>query len=424
MNIYISGVNYKTTPLELREQLSFTASQQKTFLGEAFKLSGVNECVLVSTCNRTEIYIYSEDSNYSNDIIEKLLCDIKGINRSGFKKYFYQYSGIKAVRHLFKVTCGLDSLVLGEDQILGQVKSAHELARELNTSSGVLNTLFRQAVTAAKKVKTNTEISKNSLSIGSLAIKLVENLYKGELRDKTAMIIGAGKIGSIALKHLHSKGIGKLLVTNRSSHGKIEDLSKLYRNVAAIDYNNRYSGLDECDIVISSTSSPHYTITRDMLEKSLYAKKKRVFIDLAVPRDIDVDIKDIMGVLYFNIDDLKVTAEDNVDKRMSEAVLAEGMVNEYVDEFEKWYEFRAALPIIKDIQKYTDQMVNEKISQTISKLKNASEEDREVVKISIANTVEGVLNKLIYSVRECGKKEDIQAYFRCLNAVMNKGIES
>ncbi|MCR4436328.1 MAG: glutamyl-tRNA reductase [Clostridiales bacterium] len=419
MNIYVSGVNYKTTPLEIRERLSFTATQQRTVLSQVHKLDCVEECVLVSTCNRTEIYIFTENRDFSHSAIEELLCRIKDLNLQEFKKYFYFYSGVKAVRHLFKVACGLDSLVLGEDQILGQVKSAHELSLEMRTSSGVLNTLFRQAVTAAKKVKTCTDISKNSLSIGSLAIKLVENIFGGKLEDKCAMIIGAGKIGSIALKHLNSRGIGKIYVTNRT-HGKAEDLSKIYRNVCPIAYNDRYSAIRDCDVVISSTSSPHYTITRDMLEKSVDGGRERVFIDLAVPRDLDVEIKNMPGVRYFNIDDLKATAEDNIDRRLVEARRAEHMIDEYVSEFEKWYEFRRALPVVRDIQNYTRDMLNDKINHTMAKLKCASEEDRAVVKTSITNAVEDLLNKLIYSVRECGRKEDIQAYFRCLGAAMNK----
>lgn len=419
MNIYVSGVNYKTTPLEIREKLSFGASEQRLALGEVHGLECVAECILLSTCNRTEIYIFSDDANFSNDKVERVLCGIKGLNLYEMKKYFYFYSGVKAVRHLFKVSCGLDSLVLGEDQILGQVKNAHELALEMNTSAGVLNTLFRQAVTAAKKVKTCTNISRNSVSIGSLAIKLLSGIFGGQFENKSALVIGAGKIGSIALKNLNCKGIGKILVTNRT-HGKADDLSKVYCNVYPISYNDRYSVINECDIVISSTSSPHYTITRDMLEKYITGGRERIFIDLAVPRDLDVEIREIPGVRYYNIDDLQAAADENIDKRVMEASRAEEIINEFVDEYEKWYEFRNALPVIKDIQKFTDNILNEKINQTMSKLKCASEDDREVVRISIANAVESVLNKLIYSVRDYGGKEDIKAYFRCLKNVMNE----
>ncbi|MCX7923582.1 MAG: glutamyl-tRNA reductase [Clostridia bacterium] len=417
MNIYISGINYRTTPLELREKLSFNMDEQKRALADIHKLPAVSECVILSTCNRTEVYIYCDSENFDNSNVEKLLCDIKGLSTYEFKKYFYAYSGVNAVKHLFKVASGLDSMVLGEDQILGQVKEAHDISLSAGTSSVVLNTLFREAVTAAKKVKTYTDLSRNSISVGSLAVKLLSDIFENKLEDKCALIIGLGKIGSIILKNLTSKGIAKIYVTNRS-HGKVKDLSKIYPSVHFVDYNDRYSVVNECDIVISSTTSPHYTITRDMLEKSLTDIKQRVFIDLAVPRDIDIEIKELVGIKYFNIDHLTAAADENIDRRLLEATKAEQIIDDFVLEFEKWYGFRKILPVVKEVQKYTEEIVNDKINQTIAKLKYASDEDKDTVRASMANLVNGILNKFVYSVREYGSKEDIEAYFRCLSEVI------
>lgn len=419
MNIYVSGVNYKTTPIEIRETLSFDPDAQKQVLDSISKLSGVDECVFLSTCNRTELYIYSKGENFDVSKAEKALCQIKGKPIYDYKKYFYVYSGVKAVKHLFKVTSGLDSLVLGEDQILGQVKGAYDLSHELGTSSNILNTLFRDAITAAKKIKTNTQLSKSSVSISTLAVKLVEEIFEGNLEDKCVLVIGAGKIGTIALKNLCSKGVGKIYVTNRS-HGKADDLSKVYNSVYPVDYLNRYSVVNECDVVISSTSSPHYTITRDMLEKSVNVKKNRVFIDLAVPRDIDEAINEIPGISYYNIDHLKSVVDENMDRRIMEASKAEQIIEEFVDEFERWYEFRNVLPVVKEVQKYAENVINEKINSTLSSLKSSSEEDKEKVRISIASTVNEIMNTLIYSVRKSGCKEDMQAYFRCLSEVIKE----
>jgi len=413
MNIYVSGVNYKTTPLEIREKLRFSTEEQKSALYEISRLSSVNECVLLSTCNRTEVYIYSEDTSFDNSLIEKILCNIKGLNIYDFKKYFYVYSKTKAVKHLFKVASGLDSMVLGEDQILGQVKAAYELSLELGVSSGVLNTLFRDTITAAKKIKTNTGLSRNSVSVGSLAVKLLDDIYGQQLKDKCALVIGVGKIGSIVLKNLDSRGMRRIYATNRS-HGKAEDLSKAYSSILPIDYNERYSVINKCDIVISSTSSPHYTITRDMLEKHIISKKKRVFIDLAVPRDFDEALGEMPDISCYNMDHLKTVADENMDRRIAEAAKAEQLIDGFVEDYEKWYAFRSVLPIVKDIQRYAEDVVSEKINYTTAKLKCASEEDKELVKATITNTVNEILNKLIYSVRENGSKDDMQAYFRCL----------
>jgi len=420
MNIFVSGINYKTTPLEIREKLCLNAEQQKLLLQEIQKLSCVDECVVLSTCNRTEVYVCSETEGFEIDEVEKLLCKIKGLSIYDVKKYFYVYTGSKSVKHLFRVACGLDSMVLGEDQILGQIKSAYELALDMQASSGVLNTLFRDAVTAAKKVKTRTGLSQNSLSVSTLAVKLVNDIFSGDLSGKCTLVIGAGKIGSIALKNMVSKGIGKVYVTNRT-HYRADGLSKGYGNVVSVDYNRRYSVIDECDIVISSTSSPHYTITRDMLEKSITNVKQRIFVDLAVPRDFDVSIKEIQGVKYFDIDDLQAVADKNLDKRMAETERAEEIIREYVAEYERWYEFRSVLPIVKDIQRFTNRIVNEKVNQMVVRLKSVSDEERELVIASITGTVNSILNKFIYSVRERASKDDIQAYFRCLKEVMKDG---
>lgn len=419
MNIFVSGVSYKTTPISIREKLSFDNNEQNQMLGMLKEITGVEECVMLSTCNRMEIYLYSDKQEFNMEEVEQLLCSFKKIDIYEMKKHFYVYRGLKAVKHLFRVACGLDSIVLGEDQILGQIKSAHEVSLETKASAGVLNNLFRDAITAAKKVKTLTQLSKNSLSIGSLAVKLVDDLYGTALKGKCALVIGTGKIGSIAFKNLISKGIGNIYVTNRT-HCRAVSLAKDHGHVHCIDYNDRYSVMDECDIIISSTSSPHYTITKDVLENSLLNNKERVFIDLAVPRDVDTTIKEITSVKYFNIDDLQVAVNQNIDLRMAEAVRAEDIIGEYVVEFEKWYEFRRVLPLVKDIQKFADGILNEKISSTVTKLKCASDEDKELVKASITGAVNSILNKFVYSIREYGNKEDVEAYFRCLKEVIKE----
>lgn len=417
MNIFISGINYKTAPLHLREKLSFNIEERKQMMLRLAGLKDNFECILLSTCNRTEVYIYSEECDFDTSVIETLLCKYKGLELYNFKKYFYEYRGIKAVRHLFKVASGLDSMVLGEDQILGQVKNAHELAMEAGTSSVILNRLFREAVTAAKRIKTNTSLSRNSLSVSSLAVKLLGEICENNFVNKCVLVIGTGKMGSLALASLCSKGLDKVYVTNRS-HCKAVDMSRVYQSVIAIDYEKRYSIINECDFVISSTSSPHYTITREMLENYLISEKSRTFIDLAVPRDIDDTIKDIPGIQYFNIDHLKTVMNQNIESRLCEASKAGLIIEEYISGYERWYEFRSVLPIVKNIQSYTREVVNERSCLALSRLKCASNEDKEIVRTSISNTMNEILNMFIFKIRESGSREDIQTYFKCLSRLL------
>ncbi len=421
MKIYVSGVNHKITSLEVRERFSLTGKQLDSALRSFIALENVLECVIISTCNRTEIYIFTEEG-FHMELIEELLCEIKGLNIEENRKYFFNYQGLKAVRHIFKVAAGLDSLVLGEDQILGQVKQAMEAAIEAGTSGGVLNTLFRQAVTAAKEIKTNTELSKNSLSIASLAIKHVEGCYSSGLEGKTALIIGAGKMGTIALKNLLSKGIGRIYITKRS-HGLTNQLAKGNERVLVVDYDNRYDVIDCCDIVISSTTSPHYTITVDRLRQVMSTEKKRVFVDLAVPRDLDPDVHKLENVTYFNLDDLQQVADKNANIRQMEIIKAEDIINNYIIEYEKWFEFRRVMPVVKEIQRFTDDILEEKIGLTISRLKSASEEDIETIKIFMKSIVKDIVGAFVYDIKDSMDTEEIRAYFKCLSNVLSSKKE-
>lgn len=419
MNIIVSGISFKTAPAEIREKIYFSTEEQKLAMDRILKLPNVKECIVLSTCNRTEAYVHYGDDAFDVTELENMLCEIKGLKLYSMKKYFYTFEGTGAVRHIFKVACGLDSMVLGEDQILGQVKLAHQNALDNGTSSSVLNTLLRDAITGAKKVKTCTELSRNPLSIGSLAVRNVAEMLGGNLERFTAIVIGTGAIGSIVIKNLKSYGIGRLYITNRS-HNRLSDLSKEYPEANLVSYDKRYTVMERCDIVISATASPHYTITRDMLEASLESNRERIFIDLAMPGDIDKSITEIPFISYMNMDDLKQEADKNLDRRISEAARAEEMLDGFILEFEKWYEFRTALPVVKEIEKFAGDLVNEAVEATLKKLKCASDEDRETVKLSIAGTVNKIMNKFMYGVKENSSKEEIKVYFKCMESILKE----
>lgn len=338
MNIYVLGVNYKTTPIEIREKLSFSEEFLIKSLKEIKLNFGVKECILLSTCNRTELYIYSGEEILDRCYIENILCNIKRLDSSIFRKYFYFYSSDNAIYHPFKVAVGLDSMVLGEDQVLGQFKQAHKIAMECKTSGAILNTLFRDAVTSAKNIKTNTEISKIPISVTSIALHNTSNIFNG-LKDKYILIIGLGITGALTVNQLKDYGVKKIYVTNRT-HGKAETIAKMYDYVEFIEYNKRYDYIDRCDVIISSTSSPHYTITADLAKNAITTYKKRVFLDLAVPRDIDEDIKLIYNAKYINIDNLNTQLQYNQNKRFIEIDKAEGIIQKYISEFNRWLKRR------------------------------------------------------------------------------------
>lgn len=418
MNLHVSGINYKTASIDVREKLNFSADGQKAALSALRALPLVEECVLLSTCNRTEVYIYSESPDFSVTAVENLLCSLKGISHYDAMKYFYTYQGTQAVRHLFRVASGLDSMVLGEDQILGQVKACHLLAREAQTLSGVLNTLFRDAITAAKKIKTSTGLSRNPVSVGSLAARHASDFFNGDLNSITALIIGAGSTGSLVLKNLCDKAIGKVYVTSRS-HGKTEEILHKYPQVIPISYDNRYDVMDTCDLVISSTSSPHYTVTRDRLEASLVDQKPRLFIDLAVPRDIDESIAGMPGISCMHMDCLDSVIEDNMNKKRLEAIKAEDMIEALVVEFEKNFAFRKALPMVQELKQDLDRLIGQRLQEPLQQI---ASKDASALTVNVSDTVHELLDQFLFCIRETGRKEDISAFVGCLNSMVKEKI--
>lgn len=338
MELFAISLSYKTAPLAVLERLAFTKKKQAQIL-RAVTETLAEECVIVSTCNRSEFYLAAE-SDISGAFLEYLKTLGGGFDFSPYTKI---YKNESAVRHLAETAAGLLSMIVGEDQILGQVKDAHAFAAENGASGVYLNTLFRLAVTGAKRVKTDTLLSKTPVSAATIAIKLCENEL-GSLDKKNALVIGAsGKMGGIVFKDLRSLRKLNLFVTSRT-HNVTETSD--FDGARVIDYADRYAYLDDMDVVISATASPHYTLTAKETAAALKTEKKRIFIDLAVPKDIE----GIGGGIYKNIDDLRALSEENNRKKLAETKKAEAILERYVNEFLVWRIFRDAKPFIEKMK--------------------------------------------------------------------------
>lgn len=319
MNLTAVSASHKTADVSFREKLAFTKKKQCEILSNIMENKYAVGCVLISTCNRTEFYF-----DDCTDGFFEYLSRVTGIENDELRAHMRLYKNADAVNHLFELTAGLDSMVLGEDQILGQVKDAHSLALAEKTSCEALNVLFRLAVTAAKKVKTETELSKTPVSVASLAIKSCAD-YLGGLSGKNVMVIGAsGKTGSVIVKDLLSIGDVNLFATTRT-HPPLNGES--VTGVQLVDYALRYEYAEKMDAVISATSSPHYVLETRLLPHN----KRRIFIDLAVPKDIDADSKG--NFCYINIDDFEKIAKKNNAKKLAEAKRAKLIIRKYIDEF-------------------------------------------------------------------------------------------
>ncbi len=392
MGIQLLSISHKTAPLEIRRLFAFTQEQQEKLGHDFLEEDGVEECVIIATCNRTESYVYGADTGRRQNLFQRLqrilLREAGALKTEHITDYLRFYQDEKAVRHLFLVTAGLDSMVVGEDQILGQVRKAHDRARETGTAGKYLNTLFRYAVTCAKKIKTETELSKSSVSTATLAIKAAEEVL-GDLKGKKIMVIGGtGQIGGIVLKNLCSmKGLHiystiRSVTLTHDAHFKSESNQ-------VIDYRERYDYVDEMDVIISATASPHYTMACSKVQERLHREKPRVFVDLAVPVDIEERIGELPRTFLFNMDDFEELAKANNLAKKQAAKEAGEILQEYVEDFMRWMIFQWSLP---QMQKTKEWMLEEAEKKGFEK----------------------AIDKLFYRIREQAKPEELQSFFRCM----------
>jgi glutamyl-tRNA reductase len=361
MSVQLLSVSHKTAPLAIREKLSLNEEQQKQLLHvltgrntaekktPAGRKNEIEEAVVLATCNRTEVYIRtapgSDDRRTFSVLTDALLSATHASDVQNIRDYIFMYQDDKAVHHLFAVTAGFDSMLLGEDQILGQVKQAYDLAKSENTVGTCFNTLFRYAVTAAKKIKTDTVLSKTSVSTATLALKAAEQSL-GTLKGKKILIIGAsGKIGGVVLKNATCIDGARLFVTRRTHNVEVEPTG--HAGYKIIEYEDRYRHVDDADVLISATRAPHFTLTADHVREVCHQERKRVFVDLAVPMDIDPGICSLPGAVCYNLEDMKELARENNERRQDDMESAKQILRIYEDDFGRRQAFQDSLPAIR-----------------------------------------------------------------------------
>lgn len=334
--MYCISVSFKKSPLEIRQKFALLPEEQKRFLSYLQKQEAVSGSVAVSTCNRSEVYVTGGKNAFQ--AVEDSLSAWKGIDREIIKKEGFYYSGKKAVRHLFQVVCGLDSMVLGEDEILHQVRAAYQASVLCNAADGEIHIVFQEAIHCARLSKIRTRLSSTPVSIGTLAANAAEKYINAAGRKKEgkakALVIGAtGKIGSIVAKDLAAKGI-EVVGTQRKKHQGEEIFAAQKGKIAFVDFDRRYDSIADMDVIVSATASPHYTLTKreyEMRQKG----KEQLLIDLAVPHDIDQTIKESKGAVLLDIDYFSALSEKNGNIRIKEAEYAEGILGECVEDVMK-----------------------------------------------------------------------------------------
>ena len=341
MNIGVIGVNHNLAPISIREGVSFTDLQKIEAINYLLDKE-IEEVIILSTCNRSEIYIQSKNIKEKVKIVEDFYATF--FDKPDVKNYLFSKIDREAIEHIYKVTAGLDSIVLGEDQILGQVKDSHEFSMQLGASKKQFNKLFREAITTAKDIKSTTKISQNPLSISYIGVKFLEEKL-GSLEGKNALVIGVGKMSKLTMKHLEEEKVNTIYVSNRS-HGKVKELENEYKNIVPIEYDDRYKILNDVDMVISATASPHIVIKYEEMPK---IERKIYMMDIALPRDIDPKINELKNVEVYDIDNLKEIHDKNDQKRKELANIGYNMINKSIDELIEWIDSTHIDPTIESL---------------------------------------------------------------------------
>lgn len=336
MNIQILGLNHKTAPIEIREKLVFSQESLAEALFLLKKYSSVEENLILSTCNRVEIYAVVKDALSGAEDIQDFICNFHRVRREDIRNHFYLFKDIEAIRHLFKVVSSLDSMILGETQIFGQVKDAYSKARQCNTAGRNLSSLFEEAIRAGKRVRTETQIGKGAVSISTAAIELAKKIFE-DLAGKKVLIIGAGKIGELVVKNLYSRGIETVLVANRT-FARAKELAEIFKG-KAIGFEEIGRALEDkdADILISSTSAPHFILDKNDLRLIMQKRNHAplFIIDLGLPRNIDPQINAIGNTYLYNIDDLAQVRDANLRERLKEAKKAEQILEYHIAQITK-----------------------------------------------------------------------------------------
>lgn len=403
INIQMLGIDHETASLDDRAVFSFTKKNMQQAMEKIKETSGIMGVVILSTCNRMEIWV-SINEKYQDDLYE-ILCCIKGAEKGKYQELFQKLQGKDAVKHLFSLSAGLKSQILGEDQILTQVKDALAFSRENYCTDQVLEVLFRKAITAAKRVKAEVPISKANHSVIHRAVEVLKE-KSIEFKGKTCMVIGNGEMGRITAELLMEQG-ADVTVTVRQYRSGVVNIPK---DCKRINYGERAEFLKKCHIVVSATASPNYTITKEMLS-DLSKEKSLLCIDLAVPRDIQPEVAEVPGVILYNIDSFQADRLDSVQKK--EINQAEGVLKIYEKEFYDWYEGREMIPIIDEIKETIAKDVNLRLTKVMKKTPLEEEEKGEITS-QIHQAVENTMGKLLFELKEQVGEE---TYRECIYAI-------
>ncbi|MEH7027904.1 glutamyl-tRNA reductase [Bacillus wiedmannii] len=404
MHILVVSVNYRTAPVEFREKLTFQAAELEQAMSTLQNQKSVLENVIVSTCNRTEIYAVVDQLHTGRYYIKKFLADWFQLEIEEVAPYLTIFEQDGAIDHLFRVTCGLDSMVVGETQILGQIKDSFLEAQQVKATGTIFNELFKQVVTLAKRAHSETTIGESAMSVSYAAVELGKKIF-GELTDCHVLILGAGKMGELALQNLYGSGARKVTVMNRT-FTKAEVMAEKYMGHAK-PLSELQCALLEADILISSTGASEYVITKEMMTKveKMRSGRPLFMVDIAVPRDIDPAIDELEGSFLYDIDDLQGVVEANRAERLKEAEKIQFMIEEEIVLFKTWLSTLGVVPLIAALRDKALAIQSETMESLERKIPNLSDRERKVISKHTKSIINQLLKDPILVAKEIAAEE-------------------
>jgi glutamyl-tRNA reductase len=404
-NLILIGLNHKTAPVHIRECLTFSESETRRALCELHSQPDIEESILFSTCNRVEILLAAKQRQGAIDAAKRFLSNFKQVALGEFETNLYQHTGKDAVRHVFRVAASLDSMVVGEPQILGQMKLAYRTATEEKTSGVILNRLLHRTFFIAKRIRSETGIGDSAVSISYAAIELGRKIF-GSLEGKQVLLIGAGEMAELAVEHLIRQRSSRIFVANRTFERGVA-LAEAYQGTA-IRVEEIPTHLSKVDIIISSTGAPGYVLGKKDIKSIMRGRRNRpiFFIDIAVPRDIDPEINTLNNTYVYDIDDLQGVIDENIEDRQREAVKAERIIDEAVIQFRQWCESLQVVPTIKALRTKIKGLAQAEIEKTMQQLTHLSTEDQKMIERLIDATVNKILHHPTYYLKNNGCQGD------------------
>ncbi len=403
------GMNHETAPVELRECLATEPDNAARALASMRDISCIKEGFFLSTCNRLEALVIADDYEEAKESVISLMSRLGGISKDRFTSSLFIYEGMDAIKHIFRVASSLDSMVVGEPQILGQIKAAYAETIRQKASGVILNRMMHRAFHVAKRVRTETRVCESAVSISYAAVELAKKIFH-VLDDKTVLLIGAGEMAELAARHLLSNGVTSMLVANRTFERAAQVAQRF--NALPVAFEEITPQLSDVDIVIASTASQDFVITFEQVKGCLRKRRSSplFFIDIAVPRDVQPEVNGLDNVYVYDIDDLRGVIQLNMEQRKQEAVKAERIVQEEVVKFDKWLKTLAVVPTIVSLREKAEAIIQSELKRSSSALGSLTPAQKETIEVLVRSVAEKVLSDPISFLKRKAERPTLNSY--------------